>query len=159
MNPLVKNAILSKSSMILFFIFFSFFSSCSSRKNPEEVLRNYVNYRFSGHQDKDYILKQTTGPLYDSINLQNDEDFEKFCMDVKNYRKKKFSINIQECSETHCSITYVIKYNVIKDKIKAYSIDVKKIAELELEDNKWKISDVSNIKTYIDSKQQIPSKN
>ncbi len=62
--------------------------------------------------------------------------------------------------EDRCTLTYIIKYKLVeKDDTEAkernYNSEVKKVATLVRSEDIWKISDVSNVKTFIDGKDAI----
>ena len=123
-------------------------------KNPETVLKEYVNYRFSKHQTRPKLLKYSTAFLYQSIEEMSEGDFNKF-KNTGTYKKRKFKINLKKCSDNQCHITYTVVYDITKKNNLLYSVEVKKIAELHKVSNSWKIASVSNVKTFLDSKTPI----
>jgi hypothetical protein len=172
-----------------------FLSSCQSDKLPEDVLKSYVNYRFSKNQAKDEALSKTTGRIHGYIDSMSEVEFEQFSKEMINFKKKKFKVNLKSCkSEKQCFITYTLTYGyegfeldeVEEGKENAFKvvgkveesykkgeqrvfslvrsgervengIEVKKIAELSRlsKDEQWKIAKVSNIKTYIENKEEV----
>ncbi len=132
----------------------SLFFGCNSQKGPEETLRNFVNYRFSSSQDKGKTLSYVTGTLEEKIVEMSDEDYKLFEKTTE-YKKKKLRINLKKCTENQCFITYTLSFFKKTGEQKSASLEVKKIAELKKTDKSWKIADVNNIKTYIESKEPI----
>ena len=140
--------------LAVIFMLFGLLYSCNEYSVPQDVLRNFVHYRFSNNQSKDYILEQTSGVLREKILTMSEDDFNKF-INVKNLKKKKFKISYTKCSENKCFITYFLSYDILNEGKKRFSVEIKKIAELEKDLGVWKISDVNNVKTYYDSKEHI----
>lgn len=142
-----------KIALIFLLLTSLFTSSCKSEKDPEKVLRSFISYRFESNQSKDKLLNMTTGYLKDSINSMDEEQFKSFVKRSSSAIKKKLSIRLKNCNPKKCYITYVLSY---KTKTSQESIiDVKKIAELDNVEGSWKISDVSNIKSFIDMKNSL----
>ncbi len=136
---------------VLFAVGLSLFA-CNDQKDPQSVLLKYIDYRFAANQTKDELLKMTTGNLYQSITMMTDEDFEQF-KKVDSRRKKAVNIRLANCSAERCSITYVISYQELQNEQTV--VEAKKIATLEKVDGNWKLSDVDNVKTYINAQTPI----
>jgi hypothetical protein len=60
-----------------------------------------------------------------------------------------FSIHQTRCDNGKCFVTYEVERSLEKDGNKYEEVS-KKIAEVIDEDGKWKISDISNVKSYIE---------
>ncbi len=130
-------------------------SGCVEDNTPENMLRDYVNYRFSKKaQSKSYLLKKTTGEMHKKIKGMNDEEFNKFAV-LRNYKKRNLKILSKRVDGDKCFITYYIKYDTFKMGQKVFTSEIKKSAKLIKLDNAWKVSNVFNIKTYHDSKNPI----
>ena len=144
-------------SRFVFFIYISFsLSSCFVRKEkPEDVLRNFIGQQFSGNISKNYLLKKTMGDLYKEYNEISDDTFRKIYIDTK-YKKRKFKIHFKRCNKNKCYITYSINYTIIKSRAGEAEVEVKKIATLmKVGESLWKISNITNIKTYLEPEQII----
>jgi hypothetical protein len=128
--------------------------SCNQQEGPEGTLKSFINYRFSESQQKDELLSRTTGVLNEKISAMTDEEFAEFSNSSK-YKKKKFKLNLSRCDKNQCFLTYTITYDKYEGDKQTFGIEVKKIAELLLLNGSWKIVDVSNIKTFFDSKQPL----
>lgn len=128
--------------------------SCfDSEKDPEVVLKKYIDDWFSGSLSKTDVLAVTTGVLYHQISQMDEGQFKEF-LAQENKQKKKLQINLKTCTETSCHITYTLTYDQKSSDYNS-SIEVKKIAELVWVDNSWKIADVSNLKTFLDYKDEV----
>ena len=127
---------------------------CEKQNDPESVLRDYVDYRFMGGQDRGELLKRTTGNMYQKIEQMSNEDFNKF-KSVDKLGWKKLSINNKACTDIQCEITYSFSYDMQKNDEKSSTVDVKTIATLEKVSDEWKIADIRNVKTFIDAKESI----
>lgn len=127
---------------------------CSKKNDPENALRDYVNYRFSTSQSKDKLLDMTSGELNLSIQQMTDEEYAQFS-DVGRYKKGNLNIALKKCTETTCFITYTLKYQVMENDQKTIEAEIKKVAKLVQEKDIWKVSDVNNVKTYFDAKQPL----
>ena len=135
---------------ICFIIIVIFFVSCSDINSPEGVLKEFVNYRFQENQSRNVLLEMTYGKIREMLRDMTNDEFEKF-VEINSLKKNKLKLVIKNCKENICFITYILNYSKHKDNIKDFMVEVKKIAKLEYIDEKWLISDVSNVKTYIES--------
>ncbi len=142
---------------VKFFVTLSFlllFASCTKKTNSEDVLKGYIKYRFSPAQSKDVLLEKTTGSLNERITSMTDDEFKDF-VSMEKFKMRKFVINLKRCSDDQCFITYTLSYDQYQDGERKYENEVKKIAEIRKVEEIWKIADVSNVKTYIDSKEEL----
>ncbi len=144
------------NKLISFFLLL-FFVACNGPGTPESALKGFVNLSFKGSKDKTDYLARLTGPLLAKYSSMGQEEFNKLLIG-EGFKKNSFKILIKNCEEQKCFITYVIKYNQ-KGQNSSYDIDTKKVAELVNEDDRWKISDVNDIKTFIDSSEEIRIQN
>lgn len=140
----------------LLIITFIFFTSCTQKVGPEKTLNEFINYRFEKSQNKSDLLKMTTGTLKERIEQFSDSELSKF-LDSKKLIKKKVKVLNKSCENEVCHLTYIVGYlqESKSSKDSSFKVEVKKIAKLEKADNKWKLADVSNIKTYIESNKQL----
>ncbi len=139
--------------LILAFLFL--LTGClEDSSSPEAALKNFVEARMGNVVTRDYILERVTGKMKQSLENITDEEFAKFA-DLRNVEKNSFKVISKSCQEKKCFLTYSVSY-LTKDKdTSAYTSEVKKIAEVLMEDGKWLIADVSNIKTYHEALQPI----
>ncbi len=122
--------------------------------SPEAALKNFIESRLGNVVTRDYVLERVTGKMKQSLENITDEEFTKFA-DLRNVEKNSFKIISKSCQEKKCFLTYSISYLTKADNKSAYSSEVKKIAEILMEDGKWLIADVSNIKTYHEALEAI----
>lgn len=129
-------------------------SSCNQNDGPENSLKKYVNYRFGANQTKEGILERTTGKMNEYVATLENNELDDF-LQTGRVQKKNFRVKLKKCTEEICFITYTVGYNHLTEGKKTFEVEVKKIAELRFIDNTWKIYDVNNVKTYMDSKEEI----
>ena len=131
--------------------------SCRKEKTAENALIDFISYRFQENQSRDALLEKTHGRFKDLIAGMDEVEFKKFAS-VDRLQKQSFKIVLENCKADICFITYTLSYVDFKDDKKReakFNIDVKKIAKIERQDENWLISDVQNVKTYINSKEKI----
>jgi len=122
--------------------------------SPEAALKNFIESRMGNVVTRDYVLERVTGKMKQSLENITDEEFTKFA-DLRNVEKNSFKILSKSCQEKKCFLTYSVSYLTKADNKSAYSSEVKKIAEILIEDGRWLIADVSNIKTYHEALEAI----
>lgn len=141
--------------LCIFLLLMGSLYSCTKTHDPENILREYIGYRFSENQSRGQLLEMTTGELQQNIEAMNDDEFAQF-VNVSRYIKKDVRILTNKCTEAECYITYILKYDiVVDDKNKTHSAEIKKVAKLMNVDGDWKVADVNNIKTFFDSQKAI----
>lgn len=129
-------------------------SGCFKEKGAQETLRSFVEERFKGNLDHNEIGEYLSGSLKSTIMAMTDEEFTNYS-DLSKFKKKKFKITHSNCSIEKCFITYLISYDQLKESTKAFRVDNKKIAEMVKIEESWKIENVTNVKTYIESKEPL----
>ncbi len=127
---------------------------CNKESTPESALEEFINYRFESNQNKDEILEMTTGALNEKLSSMSEEELEKF-VDVKDLSKRKLKVLIKNCEADTCYLTYVLGYVQGSATPKDFNVEVKKIAQVNKVEDKWLLADVSNVKTYIESKKEL----
>lgn len=121
---------------------------------PEGALKDFVESRIGKVVTREYILERVTGQMKQSLENYTEEEFTKFA-DLRNVKKDSFKILSKSCQEKKCFITYSVGYQTQSNDKSTFTSEVKKIAELLREENKWLIADVSNIKTYHEALEPI----
>lgn len=130
-------------------------TSClEDNSSPESSLKNFVEARMGSLVTREYVLERVTGKMRQSLTNISDEEFNKFA-DLRNVKKDSFKVLSKSCQEKKCFITYSIGYQTMEKDKTAYVTEVKKIAEVQNENGKWLIAEVSNIKTYHESLEPI----
>ncbi len=138
--------------LILMMIFISV--ACTKKNTPEGVLSDFISKRFEGNIDKEVIVEYITGELAQEIETMSDEEFNEFVA-IDQLKKRKLVISNKSCENNKCYLTYLLSYNTIEDGQKAFQTDTKKIAEISNTESGWKISKITHLKTFHDSKQEI----
>lgn len=136
--------------LLLSSLMFLILSSCTKKQAPEDVLRKYVDYRFSASQTRDGAIEMLTGDLKEKLKSLTEEELKIF-LNSANMTKKSLSIQSSNCTGDKCKVVYILKYEKSDAGKKPYLVENKKEAVLAKEDDSWKVSEVSNIKTYIES--------
>jgi hypothetical protein len=134
------------------------FASCTKRQSAEDVLSTFIKYRFNKNQSREVLLEKTTGSLFEKISEMDEETLARFIYN-DDLKLRKYKVTLSRCSDETCFITYTLAYDQGDQKGRTFETEIKKIAEIKREDGLWKISDVSNVKTYIDSKRPISTGN
>ncbi len=130
-------------------------TSCmEDSSSPEAALKNFVEARMGNVVTREYVLERTTGTMKQSLENISDEEFAKFA-DLRNVEKNSFKVITKSCQEKKCFLTYSVSYLTKEKDASKYTSEVKKIAEVLLEDGKWLIAEVSNIKTYHEALEPI----
>jgi hypothetical protein len=131
------------------------FVSCfGGQDTPEGALRDYVTKISKSKVDRDFYLDRTAGKLKTAIENMDEEEFEDFNK-LPNVKNAKVKVLSKTCDNDTCTLTYLVSYNIYENNKNAFETEVKKIAEMEKEGDEWKITDVSNLKTYIEAKDSI----
>lgn len=140
--------------LLLSVVVFAFVACDKGAKTPEGLIKMYVKDMTTKKLDKAYFEENTTGKLWDSIKDLEETEFEKFISSEK-IKNAKVSIKSKSCQSDECSVTYIVKYDVFVNGKKSFETEVKKIASTKQIGDKWKMADVSNVKTYMESTEPI----
>lgn len=127
--------------------------SCQKESSPEGALNKLISTRFSSSSRSD-VMEVVTGNLKAQLESMDDEKIEHF-LDSEGLKKRKLKITLKNCEKDKCFLTYILKYNDSRPQGSKFEIEVKKIAQIEKIDETWFVSDINNLKTYIDSKDPI----
>lgn len=141
--------------IILFLLLLVSFVGCKEdATTPEGLLNKFVVDITTKKLDRDYFDKYTTGKMLESIEQLNEDEFEKFS-NLANAKDPKIEVSKKNCSDSRCSLTYVVKYDYHIKKQKEFKTEVKKLATLVKDGEIWKIEEVSNLKTYHEATNPI----
>ncbi len=143
-----------KIYIITMTLFFTLFGCDKGPKSPEGMLKMYVNDLTSNEVNKEYFEKYTTGPLLEKVQSLSDEEFKEF-IKIGKLKNAKIDISNKTCTDSSCNLTYIVKYDILEAGKQQFKTEVKKIAVLEKAENLWKISEVTNVKTYIEGSSPI----
>ena len=129
-------------------------SACFNSDNSAVgVLREFVKKSSSGLEQRDY-QNYATGDLLGLIEDMSEQEFEQYKEQSK-VQSVKVEVLNENCSDSKCSITYISKYKTKTSDGSDYNSEVRKIAELSRENEKWKVSSVKNIKTYLETNEGL----
>lgn len=131
--------------------------SCTKKLGPEETLREFIDYRFSDNQKTEKIMSYLDGDILEETQQMDEGQLKEF-LETEKFKKSSFKVIHSNCNADKCFLTYILKYIESKDVEKSET-EVKKIAELrKVDENAWKIFDITNVKTYIENKETIGEK-
>jgi len=149
------NFFLKRSKLLLIILSLALFS-CQKENTPSSALHQYVSNYINNKDTRESLLKSTTGPLQEKLLSLTDEQWKDFLVNER-IKKKSLKVLLKSCvGEEKCYLTYSFAYKSPKDSPKKnYTVETKKIAELRKDDGLWKIANVSNVKTYIESSKNI----
>ncbi len=139
------------------YLFLALFSvACfDSGNTPEGALKDFIESRLNGVVSRADVLGRTTGKMRLSIESMDDEDFTRFA-DLRQYKRDSFRVISKSCQEKKCYVTYALGYRKVSEAGAAeWTSEVKKIVEVQWVEGQWLIADVSNIKTYHETSQNI----
>lgn len=164
--------------IFLNFLLFVCLLSCSKEaSSPEDLLKQFVNDMTSKKLDKEYFEKHTTGKMLEKVadfeaelkkineSIPKEERDEKE-LKVENVspltfvKKPKLEILRKNCQDNRCSLTFIIKFTqkmheADKENSADYTTEVKKLAVVVKEDEHWKLADITNIKTFLETNKPI----
>lgn len=126
--------------------------SCVKSGGPEQVLKEYVNKRFSNEITKEDFKEYFDGELLSDFD-QIDERALGELNQVNTSKSKKMEIEFKRCDEDKCFLTYSLMYSTsaqANEQTSDVQVKIKKIAELKKIENKWKITGNTDIKTHYD---------
>lgn len=130
-------------------------AACQTEQTPESSLRSYITYANTGNATKEGFIERSTGDLRATLETMDEADFETFAKQMKHSVQKDLDINKKNCQDLKCFITYTIEYDAESEEGPVYRVDVRKIAELVKEDEKWKIASVENVKSYYEGSSEL----
>lgn len=123
-------------------------------KSPDGLIKMFAKDVATKKLDMDYFEKYTTGDMLAAIQDLGLEDFEKKTRMV-NVTGVKVKILNKNCEGQKCIITYNVKYDTKNKKEGTFGSEVKKVAELEQDQEYWKLAKVTNLKTFHESNEAI----
>ena len=121
---------------------------------PEGALGEYIQKATESSKGKSFYLDRTTGKLFAAIESMDEDEFKSFTK-IENISAVNFKILYKNCRASECFLTYEIEYQQKNEENQQFESISKKIAQLNEVDGQWKISDVTNVKSYIDSKTPL----
>jgi hypothetical protein len=140
---------------------------CISKNNkdefsPQKILSKYVEKSFNlkSIDERRELEQYLTDEALEIVRSMDSSAFEKnFLQKNREFISLKITSE-QKNSETKYSIAYEITYyeknaNPLDNKISKNKVTNKKYAIFIKKDNKWYISDVKNLKTFIEHEDEL----
>lgn len=135
-------------------------SGCSkdakNENDPKQRLTDYVHTSFSIHDTKERAKLESylTGGAKNRLVAWSDDQFREAFVESKR-RDPKLSIReVKPVAANRTDITYELSY-VDEAKGVGARVTTKRMCEMTLEDGKWFIRDVKNIKELIEYKNEM----
>lgn len=133
-------------------------TSCFKANSPKELLSEMLSKKQDNTLTKEYMESITHGDLRAKISLSGNEAYEKD-LDTLNVKNAKFKIISENCeSKDICTLTYILSYKSFDGDKQVFTSEVKKIGKFNFIDEKWYLTDMSNIKTYHESTEILETK-
>lgn len=130
-------------------------ASCTKgAKSPDGLVKKFAQDIATKNLDMDYYEKFTTGEMLKEIQELGEENFEKNSR-MANVTNVKVRILSQTCESDKCVITYNVKYKTKNSDEGKFDSEIKKIAQVHKEEEFWKMSKVTNLKTFHESTKPI----
>lgn len=134
---------------------------CFSSDGPETVLQKFLYSRFRSETSIETLKSYSTGEVLEHINgLEGDSKDLKNYLNIAEKRKLKlrtYKIISKNCEQTQCFLTYNIKFYE-GEGAKRTTVEVRNTAQLDLVEETWKVSKISQGKTFIDSREPLREK-
>ncbi|WP_419173354.1 hypothetical protein [Halobacteriovorax sp.] len=129
---------------------------CQSNNSPEGVLKSFIEKRLNDKISVDDLEDYLTGDLLEEYTQALGEDPNKL-NESNEFSDSRFKIVYKNCSGDECSITYTLSYEAdatTEESKRDVSISVKKIALIVKRDEKWFISNISDVKSFYEFKEE-----
>jgi hypothetical protein len=132
-----------------------------SGSDPKKVISEYISQSFSVKklEDRQALLKLLTGGVKARLASWSDEQFQEAFVDSKRQFIKLSFREVKNVSPTEVQITYEMVYvdKAQRREGKDYEAKItnRKLCQLVLEQGKWYISDVRNIKELLEFKDEL----
>jgi hypothetical protein len=124
--------------------------------DPKMRLNEYISKSFGAKslEDKNDLMSYLTGEAKSRLSAWSEDQFRQAFIDSKRQFLKLAYTEVKKISPDETDITYEISY---MDKAKGNNVKVtnKKMSQLILEDGKWMIRDVHNIKELIEYQNEM----
>ncbi len=127
---------------------FIWFSCDKGVKTPEGLLSKYIEEITESSLSKGELSDYLAEGLLENINGLSEEDYKAF-LNKNKVQSPRIKILNKSCVAQKCTLTYVISYK--SGEKHSVSSEVKKVAILKnIENLGWRISEVTNVKTFYD---------
>jgi hypothetical protein len=135
-------------------------SGCSkdtkNENDPKQRLTDYVHTSFSIHDttERTKLESYLTGGAKNRLVAWSDDQFREAFVDSKRKDPKLAIREVKPVTANRTDITYELSY-VDEAKGAGTRVTTKRMCEMTLEDGKWLIRDVKNIKELIEYKNEM----
>lgn len=135
------------------------FSACTKKSgdgnDPKQRLTDYISTSFSIREtsDREKLTKYLTGGAKNRLISWSDEQFRHAFVDTKREFLKLAIREVKPVSSTRTDLTYELTY-VDQGKGPDARVTTKRMCEMSLENGKWLIREVKNIKELIEYKNE-----
>ncbi|MAZ49258.1 MAG: hypothetical protein CME65_11910 [Halobacteriovoraceae bacterium] len=145
---------------ILILCIFVIIVSCDKgSKTPEGLVKKFVEEATSTKLDMEFFEENTADPLLDSVKKLEPEEFQELLTisrsKLSKVKKPKIEISNKVCAGDKCTLTYIVKYDYETKTDGTFESEVKKVATVVKDKEFWKVSEVSNVKTYYNAQKPI----
>lgn len=159
MSP-AKNKSFNPVSYFIVLIVMLSASSCTKKpvggNDPKQRLTDYINTSFSIHDtaDRSKLTSYLTGGAKNRLVSWSDEQFRLAFVDSKRELLKIAVREVKPVTDIRTDLTYELTY-LDQGRGPDARVTTKRMCEMKLEDGKWMISEVKNIKELIEYKNEI----
>lgn len=135
-------------------------ASCTKKvgdaNDPKQRLTDYISTSFSVHDTADRAKLQNylTGGAKNRLVSWSDEQFRQAFVDSKREFVKLAIREVKPVNANRTDVTYELTY-LDQGRGPDARVTTKRMCEMKLEDGKWLISEVKNIKELIEYKNEI----
>ncbi|MEK6706301.1 MAG: hypothetical protein AAB116_25860 [Candidatus Poribacteria bacterium] len=147
--------------IIFLIINICFLAACNNKPGalvdgPKHRLNEYISKSFAirSASDRNQLLEYLTGDAKRRLLAWSDEQFRQAFMDSKRQFVKLIWSEVKPASTNEVSITYELSYF---DQGKGHDaiVTAKKLCNMTMEQGKWMIKDVRNIKELIEYRNEM----
>ena len=155
-----KSRVLKNTSFLTVLIFALGFSACTKKlagdNDPKQRLTDYINTSFSIHDtaDRTKLTGYLTGGAKNRLVSWSDEQFRLAFVDTKRELLKIAVREVKPVTPNRTDVTYELTY-LDQGRGPDARVTTKRMCEMTLEDGKWMIREVKNIKELIEYKNEI----
>jgi hypothetical protein len=125
-------------------------------EDPKHRLTDYISKSFAvqSPQDREALAAYMTGEAKNRLLSWSDEQFRAAFIDFKRTFVKLVIREIKNASPKEVGITYELTY-LDQNRGKDAKVTNKKLAQLVLDNGKWFINDVRNIKETVEYRNEM----
>jgi len=155
------SALKSRKTLLLFVTMLSFgLSACTQESknanDPKQRLTDYISTSFSVRDvsDRQKLESYLTGGAKNRLVAWSEEQFRQAFVDNKREKVKLAIREVKPVTPNRTDITYELTY-IDQGRGPDARVTTKRMCEMTLEDGKWFIREVKNIKELIEYKNEI----